>query len=277
MVDRGFADPRRANQGQHNLDRTFSSYYEKCKRVDPPPQPQQALPNSTVRWIAATFLIAASKRLQMIGDLVVLAFFLLLRVGEYTPSNDPRLTIPLRKKDVRLWRGLQLIPHDAPLAELLTADAVTLCLENQKNGNKNSVLHHTSSGDSLFNPVTSAARLVDALRRSGADAPLGSFVDEQGRTQSVSAADIRAAIRLGAVGDNLESYGYDLRRIGSHSLRSGGAMRLKLAGYDDDVIKKLGRWSGNTYLHYIQTQIGNLTAGIATNMARVLRFHNVGA
>jgi hypothetical protein len=95
--------------------------------------------------------------------------------------------------------------------------------------------------------------------------------------QPVSASDIRAAIRLCAVADNLESSGYDLRRIGSHSLRSGGAMRLKLAGYDDDIIKKLGRWTSNTYLHYIQTQIGNLTAGIATNMARVLRFYNVGA
>jgi hypothetical protein len=90
----------------------------------------------------------------------------------------------------------------------------------------------------MFNPVTSAARLVHALRTSGVDARLGSFVDEQGCMQSVLTADIRAAIQLGAVGDNLEAYGYDLRRIGSHSLRSGGAMRLKLAGYDDDIIAR---------------------------------------
>jgi hypothetical protein len=154
MVARGLADLRRATPGQHNLDRTFSSYYEKYKRVDPPPEPQQALPNSTVRWIAETFLIAPTKRLKIIGDLVVLAFLILLRVGEYTPSKDPRRTIPLRKKDVRLWLNHQLISHDAPLVELLAADAVTLCLENQKNGNKNAVLHHTSSGDSVFNVRT---------------------------------------------------------------------------------------------------------------------------
>jgi hypothetical protein len=124
-------------------------------------------------------------------------------------------------------------------------------------------------GDSVSNPVTSAARLVHALRTSGVDAPLESFVDVQGRMQSASAADIRAAIRLGAVGDNLEAYGYDLGRIGSHSLRSGGAMRLKLASYDDDIIQKLGRWTSNTYLHYIQTRIGNLTAGIATNIGKI--------
>jgi hypothetical protein len=171
----------------------------------------------------------------------------------------------------------QFISRDAPLAELLIADAVTICLENQKNGNKNAVLRHTLSGDSVFNLVVSAACLVHALRTLGVDAPSGSFVDDHGRMQSVSAADIRAGIRLGAVGDSLESYGYDLRRIGSHGLRSGEAMRLKLAIYDDDIVKKQSRWSSTTYLHYIQTQIGNLTAGIATNMARVLRFHHVGA
>jgi hypothetical protein len=81
------------------------------------------------------------------------------------------------------------------------------------------------------------------------DAPLGPFVDEQGRMRSVSAADIQAATptRLGAVGDNPESYGYDLGRVGSRSLRSGGATRLKLAGYDDTIIKKLGRWTHKTY------------------------------
>ena len=52
-------------------------------------------------------------------------------------------------------------------------------------------------------------------------------------------------------------------------------MALKLAGYDDITIKKLGRWSSDTYLQYIQSQIGNLTAGVAMDMARDLRLHVV--
>jgi hypothetical protein len=53
-------------------------------------------------------------------------------------------------------------------------------------------------------------------------------------------------------------------------------MHLKLAGYDNDIIQKLGSWSSNTYLHYIQTQIGQLTAGVAQRMAAVsLQFHIV--
>jgi hypothetical protein len=88
MVAGGLADPKRATPGQHSLDRPFSSDYDKCKRVDPPPEPQQAIPNPTVRWIAETFLIAPTKRLQIIGDLVVL-----VSANTHPPkilSKDPR-------------------------------------------------------------------------------------------------------------------------------------------------------------------------------------------
>jgi hypothetical protein len=234
------------------------------------------LPNTTVRLIAITFLATQSQRLHVVADLVVLAFFFLLRVGEYTRSSQPRRTIPLAETDVKLWRGIVELSHDSPLADLLAADGVTISLQNQKNGHKNEALHHYSSGDAFLDPVKSAARLVHSARSCKKGAPLGSFPDENGRLQSVSADEIRSTIRQGATLDNLEAYGYDLKRIGSHSLRSGGAMRLKLAGCDDDIIKKIGRWSSNTYLRYIQTQIGELTADLATAMAQTLRFHHVG-
>jgi hypothetical protein len=214
--------------------------------------------------------------MHIVGDLIVLAFFFLLRVGEYTKSYGERRTVPLRRKDIRLWHDTQLVPNDAPLDSLLAATGVTIHLENQKNGTKNAVLHHYSSGVPGFDPVQSAARLVFAIRHLPPDTPLGTFVDDRGQQRQASADDIRTAIKIGAVGDNLASCGYTLSQIGSHSLRSGGAVHLKLAGYDDDMVKKLGRWSSNTYLRYIQSQIGQLTKGVATNMARILRFHNVG-
>jgi len=215
--------------------------------------------------------------LRIIADLVVLAFFFLLRVGEYTPSTTARRTVPLRRQDIKLWGGMNLLSHQASLDELLSADSVTISLENQKNGHKNVVLHHTTSGDSAFDPVKSAARLVHVIASTAPSTALGTFVDESGCTRQVLPSAIRAAVRVAAVGDQLEAAGYDLTRIGSYSLRSGGAMHLKLSGYDNDIIMKLGRWTSATYLRYIQCQIGQLTSGIATNMARVLRFHNVGA
>ena len=160
--------------------------------------------------------------------------------------------MPLRGRDIKLWSQGQILSHTLPLHILLTADAVTISLENQKNGHKNAVLHHTASGDPTFCPVFASAHLVYALG-GNSESALGTFLDEKGKTASVKASDIRSAVRAGAVGDKLHDCGYDLKRIGSHSLRSGGTMHLKLAGYDNDIIMKLGRWSSNTYLHYIQS------------------------
>jgi hypothetical protein len=276
MVAQGLCDPRRATPGDHNLDPAIANYYKRCKRDDPPSLPQQALPSSTIRWIVAHLGSSPVKRISLTAHLVVFAFFFLLRVGEYTFSRETRQTIPLRKQDIRLWRNGYIIPNDSSHDVLLTADAVTICLENQKNGQKHSVLHHTCSGDAALNPVRSAAILMTELTGLPGTTPFGSFRDAHNKVKRVTSAEIRSAIQLGAVHDNLVAQGYDLDRIGSHSLRSGGAMHLKLAGYDNDIIKKLGRWSSNTYLLYIQSQIGQLTAGVATRMAAVnLQFHIV--
>jgi hypothetical protein len=220
--------------------------------------------------------ISQQQRTIITAHLIVMAFFFLLRVGEYTQSPDKRRTIPLRKKDIRLWRAGTILPNDSPLDVLTSADSVTICLENQKNGHKNAVLHHTSSLDANVDPVKSAAILIHAVRNLPDTTPIGSFVDDLAQLQHITSHEIRGAIQIGATHTNLAAHGYTLSRIGSHSIRSGGAMHLKLAGYDNDIIQKLGRWSSNTYLHYIQTQIGQLTAGVAQRMASVaLQFHIV--
>jgi hypothetical protein len=139
------------------------------------------------------------------------------------PSVSNRRQILPDKESVRIE-----LSHDSTLANLLAADGVTICLHNNKNGHKN---------DDLFLDPVKSAGLVHSSRSCKIGAPLGSFPDENGRLQSVSADEIRSNIRQGVTLDNLAAYGLDLKRIGSHSSRSGGAMRLKLAGCDDDTIK----------------------------------------
>ena len=46
--------------------------------------------------------------------------------------------------------------------------------------------------------------------------------------------------------------------VGAYSLRAGGAMALKLHGYDDTTIMKMGRWTSLTFLQYIHNQISHL-------------------
>jgi hypothetical protein len=66
--------------------------------------------------------------LDAASDLVIIAFFYLLQVGEYATftKKKPKRTIALRDQDVCLWRKGQLIPHSAGLDLLLTVDSATI-------------------------------------------------------------------------------------------------------------------------------------------------------
>ncbi len=92
----------------------------------------------------------------------------------------------------------------------------------------------------------------------------------------MSDRDIRIAVRWGATSDSLLTRGYTINHISSHSLRAGGVMAMKLSGASDSTIMRVGRWTSLTYLIYIQSQIGALTAGVAWRMAMAFTFQNVG-
>ena len=274
----GAYDPRRTAPGQSHLDKDFKTLFEQYTESDSAPKPQHALPNSTIQWIIREYH-SGPIRNRTTAWLIVLAYFFLLRVGEYTPAENKKRkkrTIPLRKCDLRLLRSGIPIDPEADLETLLQADGVTICLENQKNGKKNQTLFHDASDDPLMCPVKAAAHLLYLLRGLPTSSPIGTVNDGSTSPRDrIRASEIRGMIRLGAVEDRLDAAGYDLRRIGSHSLRSGGAVRLKLAGADDSLIQSLGRWSGDTFKRYIQPYIGPITRGWAARMRVPLRYWNV--
>ncbi len=96
--------------------------------------------------------------MEAVADLVIIAFFYLLRVGEYTTASNKKAkrTIALRDCDVRLWGKGQMIPHSAGRARLLTADSATICIAHTKNGTKGvkrPERWHRAEGLSLLTPT----------------------------------------------------------------------------------------------------------------------------
>ena len=73
---------------------------KKFKDNDLPPQPKLAIPVLTIRQILTKYKFSAHHK--AVADLVVVAFFYLLRVGEYTTSlrEHEKRTVPMRKCDV---------------------------------------------------------------------------------------------------------------------------------------------------------------------------------
>jgi hypothetical protein len=253
----------------------FKSY----RLDDPPPQPQLALPVHTIKCAGRTSEAPSpDPQVQATADLIVTAFFFLLRVGEYTmPSQKRRTrTVQFRLQDVRFWKDGLLLPLDSPQDTLMQADGVTLVIDNQKNGVRGAVLHQYAAGgqDPNFCPVKALARRVFYVRSKTND--LTTPLSYLSPTRNVVASDILRAVRAAAVTTGLARQGYSLRRIGAHSLRASGAMALSLNNVKTDKILKLGRWSGNTYLTYIHSQIAALNRGLSTLMTNDIPFLNVG-
>jgi hypothetical protein len=254
----------------------FRHLLKSYKDQDPAPKPQLALPVATVERAAAYCQAPHQPLIRATADLVTIAFFFLLRVGEYTmPRRNVRTrTVQFRVQDVIFRRNGIVLPNSTPLPDLLTADSVTLHLDNQKNGQRGATIHHTACPTS-FCPVKALARRVYSIvsQRSDPATPL-SYVSPG---VHVLSNNIIALVRHAALETNLVAQGYDLKRVGSHSLRASGAMALKLQGVDDSLIMKLGRWTGLTFLTYIHSQIGALNTGLAQRMTHRIHFINVAA
>jgi hypothetical protein len=274
----GYTDARRSH-GLKELDLPFQRLLGRYKLDDPVPKPQLALPVATIAHAAAPATCPSSTpKAKAVSDLITIAFFYLLRVGEYTFNRRLHVTRTqqFRCQDVRFWRAGQLLPTTATLHELLQADGATLTIDNQKSGKRGQTIHHSAIGGAVeFCPVQALARRVHAIRLRAM--PESTPLSYLAPGQHVADSDIVSAIRGAAASTGLYRQGYSWRRIGSHSLRASGAMALKLNGADEATIMKAGRWSSKTFLTYIHEQIGALSAGLSLRMSTRISFQNVAS
>jgi len=257
---------------------------EGFRREDPPPIPQLAVPVS-VPWEChrvATELNDIS--LLATSQLITIAFFYLLRVGEYThPRMIKRNGVLVRSTrtkqfsvgDIGFFKNGKILPRRSPLHILKEADSATMKITNQKNGRMGQTIHHEST-DERGAVAALAARVHHILSNGGdEDTLICDYMTEDGTWSHVTANDLIVSIRLAAASLRLQDTGIDPDLIGVHSLRAGGAMALKLHGYKDTTIKKFGRWSSLTFLEYIHNQIAHLSSGVAASMSIPLPFVNI--
>ncbi len=137
-------------------------------------------------------------------------------------------------------------------------------------------MHKKAIGGPICHIAALARRVANIQQDNSSHCPLNVVYSKSGRRSSVLDRDIGIAVRWGVAHDCLLTKGYILNRISSHSLRVGGAMAMKLSGVSDSTIMQVGHWSSLTYLTYIHSQIGALTAGVVKLMATQVRFQNVG-
>ena len=259
---------------------------EGWKQEDPPTLKKLPVEADIPEYIANIgYLPGATKTQKAIGDLVLIAFYYLLRVGEYTTKatrNNSKRTVQFKIEDVTFFSKnkqgiLRQLPRSASDADLLAAQSATLKLDNQKNGWKGVCIHQERNGDKITCPVRALARRVIHIRNHTTDwrTTLSAIFDSNTRFD-VTDKDIRANIKHAA--DMLqypELKGIPVERVDTHSLRSGGANALALSGYTDREIQKMGRWRGATFKEYIREELACFSRGMSRMMKRKCGFVNI--
>ena len=92
----------------------------------------------------------------------------------------------------------------------------------------------------------------------------------------VTDGDIRRSLKQAATALRYPEYkGIPIERIDTHSLRSGGANALSLAGYSDREIQKMGRWRSATFKEYIREELACFSEGMSKQMKRHFLFVNI--
>ena len=229
---------------------------------------------------------AASAHITALGDLALIAFYYLLRIGEYTikgTHNESKQTQQFKLADVMFFKrdhsgALRQLPCQAHSNLIMSADSATLKLDNQKNGWHGVCIHHESNGQEAFDPIRALGRRALHIRTHapGDDTIFLSAVFQNGARSDISDKDIRAALKLAASALNYPvTRGIPIERIDTHSLRIGGANALSLAGYSDRHIQKLGPWRGETFKEYVREQLSTFSEGMSSSMQKTFGFVNV--
>lgn len=283
-------NPTKMKGAQDKLVPRLSQMIEGFHKDDPPTIKKLPIEVDIPEYISLCSLRpTAPERSKAVADLILIAFYYLLRIGEYTikgKRNNSKQTVQFQIQHITFFKHdkngrLQQLPRNASDDDIITAHSATLRLENQKNGWKGVCIHQEHNGEHYHCPVRALGRRFVHVRRHTSDTTtcLSTFFERlpTGVCQAdVTDKDIRQELKLAAIALEYPALkGIPIDRIDTHSLRSGGANALALSGYSDREIQKMGRWRSATFKEYIREELNIYAAGMSTHMKRRFNFVNI--
>ncbi len=260
---------------------------EGWRRQDPTATPQLAVPVTVPNRMFHRARAKNSPYHNAVADLALIAFYYLLRVGEYTqganksnkvPKNNRKRTVNFRVKDVGFFKNGKQFSRHNNLEQLLQADSCTLKISNQKNGRMGETIHHQAIKTLDECPVKALARRIHHILSNGGDGdtPICTYY-KNNTPKLITPRDMIKGVRQAVTDLHLRKHGIAPDLVGVHSLRAGGAMAMKLHGISDTTIMKMGRWSSLTFLEYVHNQIGHLSDNVSFQMSQELPLDNIAA
>ncbi|KAI2494811.1 hypothetical protein MHU86_19706 [Fragilaria crotonensis] len=152
--------------------------------------------------------------------------------------------------------------------------------ENGDKGAKVTQHRNNNPGQADICPVRTLAELIHRIRgyeRLGRTNPkINAFVSTtSNELEHVSSKTILEQLRAATILSGEERLGLQADRIGTHSIRSGAAMAMHLAGVPSETIQMVGRWRSRTFMRYLRIQVPDTTIGVATRMTNRQTFFTV--
>ena len=206
-----------------------------------------------------------------IAEEIEIAISFAMRSCEYTKTcsnEESRRTKILCLRNFTFFYQNIMLPHDDPRLPL--ANFMLLEFEMQKNDEKHEKVGMYRSHSELC-PVSAGLRLVRRIMSlpgddNPLDRPMNLYLDKTGTRRFISSNMIRTKLRSAVTAIGVKRLGLTANDIGCHSIRSGGAMAMKLAKVSSYTIMIIGRWKSTAFLDYIRKQVAEFAMDISSLM-----------
>ena len=276
----GEPDPRRDPRQPGRNHPILASFLKKLQDDDDPAQRAYPVTVDMLRQLPEvldTRHPQEGRLNQHAIDLCIVAFYWLMRPGEYTgfssrneDASRSSRSEAFRLQDVtftikgRQWPAPTVSLNDV---NLLDASYASLRFSDQKNAVRGEEIGHWHTTDPVLCPCKALARLVTHLLHHGAppDTPICTFYYRRGKTGQVTSAHITNALRHAAAHIQART-GIDPAHVSARSLRPGGATALLCANVDSRSIQLLGRWKSDAMLHYLRIYAQSVTERFSQRM-----------
>ena len=166
-------NPVKLNNSKELVPR-LSEMLSGFRKVDPPTMKKMPVEVDIPELLAQTGMECdATELTKAVGDLALITFYYLLRVGEYTVKrsrNNTKQTKQFKLSDVQFFKStgkghLRRLSRLAPDAQIMAAASATLKLDNSKNGWKGVCVHQEANGEEHLCCVRALARRFCYIRK----------------------------------------------------------------------------------------------------------------
>jgi len=191
-----------------------------------------------------------------------------MRSAEYTkvPKHKKKRSKLLKCNNFHFFKDRKLITHSS--IHLADSDSVSIIFKKQKNNKINKTITQERTNDPILCPVKRFAKRIQQIRlykNTTLSTPINT-VKINSHLYQISSKDNIDFLQKSVNSMDTALLGFEDHEIGTHSIRSGGAMAMKLAGIDDVTIQLLGRWKSNSFLKYIRKEVAQFTSSISNRM-----------